>query len=522
MKKRISQSSLRVYITRFAHFEALADIQMLAMMSCILYRYPVISNQGFLTTKNTFLRPESRYRDPSLAHFKDIPANHEYFPSYEVASSILQPIPLPWPSTKTARFSLNPPSLGSSVGATNSDPITPFSAGMTPPSNYKPIRIGLDRSETSGHTFSTSPEQLRNPGRSNSNLASAFAASLPRPFGYITSSSSSPPYVLQNVRNSTAGSNLGGPPLTAALSTASTFGRSWTTTDEPRSARTTFESGNSEPNLSDKQPAMSIRLKHQDLFDDEGYSSTPLLGDTQEWCYQAYRHAYADMLSLWNLPISRTEMIQSENRLTSRKGSSETASIHLELSSMSIGKKANQKTSNIEDISLNLKRICADCGDITGLNTEAARSRCLECRHHQEPLICVLCDALIRGRAAPCLKCGHLLHSACLSLLVSRSRFKTGRPTCIAGCDCYCGEDVVVAVTWPKAQQNPASSAPSAFWNVDEDARTIWDDNDSAWEDAVAYESLAKNLRAGKGRYVKPKPSHIWLGRESRAKSVTG
>ena len=485
---------------------------MLAMMSCIFDMPKIIAAKEYQHNKDDNLRQDrlnlvqhSFSRPTSIAH-----EWHEcYYPSQEVALSLLQPAYSTSGTAKIARLSMDPTSVASSFGASSSDPVTPLLTGRTPPLSYIPLRTTSNRSELTYQVLSTSPEQLRNPRRSNSNLATAYATSFQRPFNIAASATSSPPNAQLKKRDIPAGSYTGGPQQSAIWTAASILGRSWSATEEPISANTTFDFPETSHKLDKKDKSMKLNLRNQDLFDMEGYSCAPLLGRTLEKDYQSYKDSYADMLFIWTLPMTRTEILQHNGQSSSRKDSSETRSLHKDVPLVSIGKKTHQIAEGMDNkSSLLLTRACPECSDTSPLSTAGFKFTCSPCHSKTASLSCALCDELIRGRATPCLGCGHILHTACMSLLVARSddtRAVDGM--CISGCDCYCMTDIVVSVSWPQEQATLTSSSPSTIREVEEEHLKTREKEYSAWED-VAYESLAKNLGVAGAKYMKPKHGH--------------
>ncbi|MCJ1393700.1 hypothetical protein MMC18_006576 [Xylographa bjoerkii] len=443
----------------FAYFEQLADLQMLAMMSCILGLPKVISGIDDHFGRKNILR--QHVFDSTHHSFERPTATADewqqwYYPSHKVALSLLRPVQPSSATAKIAKLSIDPTSVASSFGASGSDPVTPFSTGKTPPLSYMPARTTSNRSEMTHQVLSTSPEQLRNPHRSNSNLASAFAVSFQRPFGLTASASSSPPNSQLKKRDSPGGSYAGGPQQSVTWAATSILGRSWSATEEPRSTTTTFESPESGHTFNKKDKSMKINLRNQDVFDDEGYSSAPLLDHIHELQYQGYRDIYADMLFTWNLPIARIEIQQNNSKSSVRKDSTENTSMHGDMSLVSIGKKTNQTaTAKDSEPGLLLTKTCLECNNTTPLRAAASRSK----------------------------------------------------------------KDTVVPVSWPQEQSILAYSSPSTIREGEEGHSNVSEKINSAWED-VAYESLAKNLGVAGAKYVKPKPSQVWTGRDKRANSV--
>ena len=491
-------------------------------MSCVLSQYPFITTNNSGDNRQEPITPSSIRSDHGLQRLSS--PNSEpsqwYWPSPEVAISLLHSKAPPWVKSDDTNLRIDPPSVVSSLGASSSDPLTPFSTGVTPPSSYKLDRMALNRSDLPSQVISTSPEHLRYSQRSNSNLASAFAASLPRPFTFTASTSSSPPNSSFKKRESPAGSYAGGLPPSVTWGTTSIFGRSWSASEEPsRSKNVTADSRLDKTRRNNRQASIKIGLKNQGLFSDEGYSAAPLLDCMQEWRLQQYKAEYAHLLLVWDLPLVKTEVLQYSSGSISRNGHSKATSIVSSMTSISIGRKSSMAADPLEKPTLGLEIFCVDCGSAMELGLGTRQSKCRSCQSQPMPLVCVLCDELIRGHATPCIGCGHVLHTVCVSVSISSSSSSGEGGMCISGCDCRCTEQVIVEVIWPRDQFAPVSSAPSTIREMDEVDSILGADDHSRWED-VAYESLAKNLGVGGAKSLKQRPSQVWKGREKRGKLV--
>lgn len=496
---------------------------MLAMMASVLSKCLIISNSSDPLQSPNRGRKEGISQSIYSSSIRSLPfqltAQQRYFPSHEMALSLLNPSTSPWSARETATLNVDPPSVVSSFGASGSDPVIPFSSGITPPSTYMPARTSFKRLDLTSQILSTSPEQLRNPKRSNSNLGSGFTTSFPHQSGCSAPTSSSPPNPYLKRRDSPAGSYAGGAQPSVTWAAASLFGRSWSNIEEPKSTNTTFQSFKTHYRSNDNRQSMSVSLKNQDLFDDEGCSSIPLLDDSLKLRFQGYKDAYAHLLFIWDLPMARTEMLQHSSEPPTRKASFETASIQQGNSTISLGRKTSQVSAVTDGkAGLDILRTCLDCNEILPLATKTSRPKHQLCRSKAMSLCCSLCEKLIQGRATPCLGCGHILHAACMALLISKIEAGSQSTKCISGCQCQCRIDVVVPVSWPEERHTPASSAPT-IREGEEGSGGVWEGQRSVWED-VAYESLAKNLGVAGEKYVKSKASKIWRGREKSANSM--
>ncbi len=167
----------------FDHYEAVADLQMLAMLSCV-FSEPAVTDE--------FPQAELRLSQPQTPLSMKTPAfSLDYFPSDEAAWSMHQKTPYSSIGS-TPRTSLTPVplygSLGSSNGHWGSDPSASYSCGNTPP--MRSSRGSSEKLHQLSQGLSVSPDDPRNFRRGNSGLTSSFA-NFARPFS--ATAPSSPP-----------------------------------------------------------------------------------------------------------------------------------------------------------------------------------------------------------------------------------------------------------------------------------------------------------------------------------------
>src|SRR5579862_1459356 len=193
----------------------------------------------------------------------------DYFPSADVAWSLFQPTFSVPPSPRPSSTPLGTHgSAGSSNGLWGSDPVTPYSTGTTPPLVSKPTRMNSDLSELHNTSLSISPEQHM-PRHTNSTIS--LAANLPRP--YATTSSSSPHIERKRIS-----------PVESILGNITSGGVTWGANTvfgpgargKATSSNATYSSDEAEEGEVG-EPRIRITMKNQNLFDDEGCVSVPLL-----------------------------------------------------------------------------------------------------------------------------------------------------------------------------------------------------------------------------------------------------
>ncbi|KAI9875707.1 MAG: hypothetical protein M1830_003123 [Pleopsidium flavum] len=440
----------------FKHFEKAADVQMLAMMSCIFCEPRATEgvSRALVHGAPHLTRPQSTTRRvPEPLQLSSIPVKSpafslDYFPSEEVAWSLHQPNGSVRPTSRTSRTPLGTSgSAGSSNGVWSSDPLTPYSTGTTPPFSHRFSRMSIERPGSQVQNISTSPER-RYSRRSNSNLASAFTASLPPPFSLAPSISSSPPTTFSRKGLSPAQSFVGVPPANAVTwGVTSIFGTGTSKETSPP----VYPASESDTELDigpSKNVTVKIKLKNQNLFDMEGYASVPLLVPSQEWWYRAYRDAYAHMLDVWGLPLKRCEVLKF-NGLTSYFSSfSPAGGQGTDL--LPLGKKRIEAAAADVWLGLGVRGNCSSCGGLLHQSKEgsSARKKCDMCATEQKQNVpCSACGEVVRTLYTPCFQCGHITHTSCHRTwfaLVESDEWE-----CLTGCGCRCAEYEFVDVEMP-------------------------------------------------------------------------
>lgn len=489
---------------------------MLAMLSCVLSE-PLLA-KCFMTvveTDNEQLQSQIKRSSSHLVgDWNDTLVG--YFPSFEVAKNLLRPA-TPMLSDSHKRVS-GPHSTSSSVGATISDPMTPFSTGATPPNVHRPPATSFERTDPLGSTIPISPEYHRNTYRSTSNLASTFAASFSRPFSFSASVSSSPPATYPRKRLSPAGSYIGAPPTGVTWGATSFFTKSSTTAEDPKYVYSLSVSDTEEGIAIPKVSVFTTKLKNQDQFGNEGYADRSLLDPAQSWRYHAYRELYAHMLIVWEMPLARCELLKYNDQPPSVPGYPPKLVPGFS-SSIAIGSSNMESLSADEETGARLGFVTCHTTFASQISQHHKDQRFASCTGPESSLICLLCAEIIRGLSSPCLACGHVLHASCRSIMLSQVTTATEDGLCISGCGCRCADHIIVEVEAPLVSQ--ISPSPTFVGDTSiEQAQYISQGEaqieEDTWEDIarehVAYESLARVRE----RYITPKPSQIWRGGDER------
>ncbi|THY92764.1 WD40 repeat-like protein [Aureobasidium pullulans] len=412
--------------TLFTHFENLADVQMLGMLSCI-----------FAQSLSDDQRPT----------YEDLPQSmncaaqlFDYFPDKETAFGFFEPIISVSDLSKKHRKSgagLN--SAGESSqdireqNVVASEPVTPFYTGNTPP---MPLSRASTHRSSAAPSLSTSPEHHRT---SIPSATSSFAASvLARPFQLA----SSPP-----VRNRTSGEELSSSiPSQAGVNwnknkpfnrSDSTIRRSFMSQGfgDDYDGSTTEDDESLPP-----QSRVKISLKNQDMFDDEGCSNVAFLDPNQSLRFAVYRAVYANMLGGWGLRMQQNEVDKLDGLLSNILTRTRSRD-HGSQSTLTLGE-VEDDAETIDSLGPQVVRCCMSCGEVDIPERRADR-KCAKCGGKSHLLSCTICYQPIAGLYKVCLACGHSAHISCLAVLLE-SLSEDEKPECEAACGCACDENMAV------------------------------------------------------------------------------
>ncbi|KAI9721192.1 MAG: hypothetical protein M1812_002353 [Candelaria pacifica] len=492
----------------FKHFEDCANIQMLAMLSCV-FSEPA-AKEGVWNSMMQLRQHEMPMEMKTPAFSLD------YFASEEVAWSLYQPNIAVLSAPKISHTPLGAfGSASSSNGPWSGD----HSTGTTPPLNYKGQRMNVDSPETRSQSLSTSPD-LQRTRRSNSNLASMFTASFSKPFSGVVSSSPPAQYKkrLSPVESVPANAVTWG--------TNTFFGASSTNKGTPfaPSAPHSLDGSDTDEDLPPPGEAtIKVTLKNQNLFDNESLASIPLLDPKQSSRYRAYREAYANLLDVWNLPFVRCEVLKF-NGLSSYFPSAPRPGEDSSL--LTLGKLGTDPSTDESTLGLDVARHCTNCGDILQVKAQAgAAGRCKRCARNQNSLACMVCMEVILGLYVPCLNCGHVTHTHCHSIWFSDEN----NTECIA-CTCECPTHLVVQVKIPEREQQQQQEMEETEVESKEQAVEDEEDNDG-WEDepwdTVGFTPLGRGAagigfgsRLNSKSFVGGKPNFRGRGALRREKSL--
>jgi WD40 repeat protein len=485
------------------YFEKMADIQMLAMLSCIF---------GDATAEDSMAIAESHLTQPETPLPMKAPSfSLEYFPTdpslwninYNYKSQQSSAAPTPRTAQTPILYSdAEPDDMAAWLG----EPMSSYSCGETPP------KLGKDRdrleTDSTAPSLSTSPEN-RLFRRSNTAIASGFAASLPRTLATMVSGSPPEPPLrkkpspAETMLSNFAPSNItwGASTVFSGMSTGPPTARTSLSDDEHR--REEF--------MSMIPVGVMCEPVNQELFDDDGWMSTPLLSPQRNQLYASYRYAYAEMLLMWGQPLSRLEImkfnvLRDDNYANSsviNEGSyheSHHESTDLQKPPASPTNTAttvipfSSRRDHLQSLltsnrGLDVTGLCRihetrlDPIDYSGQSPTSIRlggavgtcSRCPRRRGPQTQLRCVYCAEPIHALYAACLSCGCAYHADCLD-----EWHVMGETECPAGDECNCVTEAsngqveswsaLRAAIFSKPARARRTSVPARFMGLDRDS----------------------------------------------------
>ncbi|KAH7316577.1 hypothetical protein B0I35DRAFT_451556 [Stachybotrys elegans] len=498
----------------FDYYEKMADIQMLAMLSCIF---------GEASTEDAAAYAGSHLPQPETPLPMKAPSfSVDYFPMdaslYQVYGRSYTNSAVTTPGTlhTPVRYSGSP--LSDEAIWHGEPDLNSYSCGNTPPTKGRDE--GTDLGSSSRMSKSPKSNMV---SRVNSGFASAFAANLPRSF--TRGHSSSPPNqgrkkpspaeaILHSFAPSTSGIGWGSSNATGD----SSAGRTSLSDDEHRR----------EDNLPLVPVDVHVLVENQTMFDDDGWLNTPLLEPSRGAAYVNYRYIYAEMLQMWNESLARLEIMKfnilKEDMPTDLRGTfRDSLSIHEAASAgtsraktgsspIAMGKKDQLNSlvnsgrgldvtgiCRIHEIQLEPLQYTSSSGNFGG-----AVGTCDRCHLTQSQLRCVYCLEPVDGLYPPCLSCGCASHDRCLA-----EWHAAGETSCPAGDECNCVEEASngQVESWAALQgammkaQKQSSLTPTIVGGGDEEPL----------EDNKGFERVGRSLMSRLDRST-TNPSHLGFG----------
>lgn len=429
----------------FKHFERTADVQMLAMLSCIFNEPSSDDGVAYVESKRTERETPLPLKAPSFSL--------DYFPTDASAwglhsrshsnSAITTPGTLHTPVLYAGSQASEDLTWGGEPGTGS------FSCGETPPTKHK----SADHEQPSPMSRSSTNRGIL---RGNSGLGSTFAVNLPRSFP--GGSSSSPPSQGKK-RPSPAEFMLN----SLAPSTGNTTHASSAGLADSGGGRTSISED--DHGRDDRLPLVPVNVavivEDQTIFDDDGWLNMPLLDPGRAGIYAHYRYAYAELLQMWGQPLARLEVMKFnvleerppagvadgsfQDSATVHDGTSSTVTHHKTGSSPIVMGRKDQ---------LHMLLASGRGLDVTGIcrvhetqleptrytssqpNVGGAVGTCERCHRSQTQLRCVYCREPVDALFPSCLSCGCTSHEACLA-----EWHAAGETLCPAGDECNCVEE---------------------------------------------------------------------------------
>lgn len=452
----------------FAYFEQQADVQMLAMLSCIFSEASTQDSVAYIDSHITQPETPLPLKAPSfsLDYFPADAGSFHVLPHgphghghghgrSQTSSAIHTPKTIHTP-VRYSGSQISDDGLWAGDPGSNS-----YSCGETPPTKGARDYLGdVDQTQSLSSSPNTRPFK-----RMNSALASSIAANFSRPFA--NSTSSSPPSQVRK-RPSPAEAILGN--LAPAGIGGITWGGSTLLGDSGGTARTSMSDDDFREELLPLVPIqVAIAVEDQAMFDDDGWLVVPLLDPTESAMHACYRYAYAEMLHMWELPLARLEVMKfnflkggnatlhnsSSSNLDGGSHASFITAVEVTAASPSthvhppspimLGKKEQLHALIASGRGLDVTGVCRihetqleplEYTSSTEPHVGGAVGTCDRCRRQQKQLRCVYCLEPVDALYPPCLSCGCASHETCLA-----EWHAAGEVMCPAGDECNCVEE---------------------------------------------------------------------------------
>ncbi|KAI1329972.1 hypothetical protein F5Y16DRAFT_364573 [Xylariaceae sp. FL0255] len=439
------------------YFEKIADVQMLAMLSCIFSESAAEDSIAYAELQLPQPETPLPMKAPafSLDYFPpDISLWHASNSNFKsgINSAVSTPKTLHTPIHIVGSYD-------SEEAVWPGEPeSTSYSCGETPPTrvHHKDHLSGGDPTQS----LSTSPDNrlLR---RANTALTTSLAT-FQRPFATIASTS---PPIRKRI---SPGENI----LNNLTPTNITWGNSTVmgTISEPQTARNSIS--DDDTRREDCLPlvcyGISTELTDQTKFDDDGWLDIPFLEPSRTAIYACYRYAYAELLQMWELPFMRLEIMKfnvlkdkpPSSHFLSGDGEdmeglyharhsidnvSNSSQTHVNINSpIAMGKKEQLQALVSSGYGIDIRGMCrvheTPLDPIRSVQSHAmvggGVGTCERCKRAQTQMMCVYCKEPIDSLYPPCLSCGCTIHDTCLS-----EWHAADETECPAGDECVCVED---------------------------------------------------------------------------------
>ncbi|KKK18443.1 hypothetical protein ARAM_003664 [Aspergillus rambellii] len=530
----------------FKHFEQIGDVQMVAMLSCVLYepnleRIPLekdihhsrtVSKGGdsqsfsleFYATPPTPGQSKSQIATPLTSTPKDSHAT---------------------PATQSSGQS------SSELWRTGTTP--PYSTGTTPPFLSRASGLAAERKAgTQNASLAASPD-LQSQPRSGSGFGSVLASSLSRSFTFGPSSASPPATGGPGIWTTTA---FTGKPASAIPD--------YLTTSTVLTSQTHSDTESERPRISKGSGKVQATLKNQGAFDDETRTQNSFLDPKNDWLYRSYRISYARLLSNWGLPVQRSEMLKiggavfhpnhtyvSHWNPNGPEDSFSLSSLGGRRASIAAGIAVGKESQGLE-----IQRHCIGCGEALQLSVFAIQSVadaaaaaaknhvkgnnitsmiCPNCQPKRAlplKIPCVLCGEVVEGMLTPCLSCGHVCCFDCYRCWFSTTSMDTCAEEntlqhnpdeelefgfCPSGCGCKCSDHSEGELPTPWSPSSPAPESESfthkpqgkrsegSSRSIDQVTNSVHPEDELEHWQTSPFASLARGLGGGLSKGLRGK-----------------
>lgn len=452
------------------HFEKIGDIQMLAMLSCVLHG----------PKRELDLSPDENHSEKSASRRRERQSFSLDFYSGNGPAQVKSQSQTPLASTpKDSHATPITHSSGrSSAEFWRPESTPPCSTGTTPPLATRAGGMAAERKPgTQNVAIASSPDQQSQP-RSGSGLGSVLASSFTRSFNFGPSSASPPASVLSKKKNTGNNPYAGGGGTGVWTTSAFTAKPAsaipdYLTTSTALTSRTHSDTESERPQPSPKSPAkLKVTLKNKDAFDN-GRSQNLFLEPNKDWIYRSYRAEYANLLSVWGLPVQQSEVLKiggSVDRPDPHLGRQHFRSLRASFS-LPTDLLESQLVDDLGNHGLDIHQHCLNCGNtldrtistsLVGTDVASKRYtrrnypdvRCPKCDAPQplpSKLPCIICGEMVERMLIPCLNCGHVCCFACHKAWFSRAsgpnegtRVDPEIACCPSGCGCNCSEHTIL------------------------------------------------------------------------------
>jgi WD40 repeat protein len=450
----------------FDYYERLGDVQMLAMLSCVLTESPPkeASNVG---------------HSKSLA--LDWPrTSPPYSQSQEIGFHLRQAT-LTVPVTFKAHQTSGSDGSDLSTGKMWHHEINrSLSTSITPPRNQQRHRVSPGQLESQAGSLSFSPEQQHHHRRSSAALLSESPSNVSRSLPSNSMASVTPAALRK--RPSPVEAVLGNLAASGVTWGANTiFGSSQSGKRSSTDVATFSDSDSAASDTPEKHPNsrtknFGFKKKNQQMFDQESHLGTPLLDPMKADIYQGYRAAYANLLDVWGLHIPRVELLKYNGITPSVQQlfyyPDSTGNLP-EDTGINLGRKHRDTsiTSTGEDQmpGLKVRRTCHRCGTPTSQCPSylgsGKKSSCPNCGVTLNRLTCDICWSPVLGLYTACLDCGQVAHQECLEVMQQgQKRSRTASDHSTSTCACLTGDAEKKMEESERNEKRTESSQKKGTW----------------------------------------------------------